>query len=121
MKTETRYLVFYYFNRLLGAFLWPLTVIRLWIMLIAQRLANSKQPHLQQNQSALLLAIQTVYLNQRVLCLDSSPAIRPPLEFHLPSDSGYFKTAPSAIPPTMHGANAIQSAMNAPGKIHQGY
>jgi len=48
---------------LLGAFLWPLTVIRIWINLVADQFANSKRPSQYQNQSALLLDIKAIELN----------------------------------------------------------
>jgi len=90
-----------------GAFLWPLTVIRLWINLVTEQLANSKRPNSQYDQLALLLAIKTIQLNQRVLCFDPSPAIRPPLKLNLPSHSLHSQAVPSAKPPGVRGTNAI--------------
>jgi hypothetical protein len=57
-------------SAVLGA-LWPLAVVRIWIRLVADRPANSERPHRQQNQSALLLCIEAIKLNQSELRLNA--------------------------------------------------
>ena len=49
----------------------PVVIIRIWVRLVTDCLANSKWPYRQQKQSALLLGVNTIKLHQSKLCFDT--------------------------------------------------
>ena len=99
----------------LGGFLWPLTVITLWINLVADQFANSKRPNQHQNQSALLLSIQTIQLNQRGLSFYAPVANR--LARRLPSGSGHHQAMTLAKSSGVSYAKATQHDVCDPKSI----